>query len=80
MMPAPTKEEAMAKISRDDREDLEQILDRTGVRGLFEALAEIANEKESHVQEAWQDTALARRWAKLRAKFEKLTESVDDPY
>ena len=70
----------MAKISRDDKDDLEQILDRTGVRGLFEALAEIANEKESHVEEAWQDRALARRWGKLRGKFEKLAETVDDPY
>ena len=71
----------MAKsISRDDKDDLEQILDRTGVKGLFAALADIANEKESHVQEAWQDSGLARRWAKLRTKFEKLAESVDDPY
>ncbi len=70
----------MARISRDDKDDLEQILDRTGIRGLFEALAEIASEKESHVEEAWQDAALARRWAKLRTKFEKLSESVDDPY
>lgn len=70
----------MSKISRNDKDDLEQILDRTGLKGLFEALADIANEKESHVQEAWQDAALARRWAKLRTKFEKLAESVDDPY
>ncbi len=70
----------MAKISRDDKDDLEQILDRTGVRGLFEALAEIANEKESHVEESWQDRALARRWGKLRGRFEKLAETTDDPY
>ena len=71
---------AMAKISRDDRDDLEQILDRTGLKGLFEALAEIAGEKESHVQEAWQDAALAKRWSKLSTKFDKLAQSVDDPY
>lgn len=70
----------MAKIGRDDKDDLEQILDRTGVRGLFEALAEIASEKESHVQEAWQDSAIAKRWSRLSAKFDKLAQSVDDPY
>lgn len=70
----------MPKISRNDKDDLEQILDRTGVKGLFEALSEIANEKESHVQEAWQDSALAKRWSKLATKFDKLAESVDDPY
>jgi len=70
----------MAKISRDDQDDLEQILDRTGVKGLFEALAKIASEKESHVQEAWQDPSLAKRWARLSAKFDKLASSVDDPY
>jgi hypothetical protein len=78
MMPRETND--MSKISRNDKDDLEQILDRTGLKGLFEALADIANEKESHVQEAWQDATLARRWAKLRTKFEKLAESVDDPY
>lgn len=70
----------MAKIGRDDKDDLEQILDRTGVRGLFEALAEIAGEKESHVQEAWQDSATAKRWARLSAKLDKIAQSVDDPY
>lgn len=74
------KTKDMAKISRDDKDDLEQILDRTGVRGLFEALAEIASEKESHVQEAWQDRALAKQWAKLSTKFDKLAETIDDPY
>jgi hypothetical protein len=70
----------MARISRDDRDDLEQILDRTGVKGLFEALAEIASEKESHVEENWQDRPLARRWGKLSGRFEKLAETIDDPY
>jgi hypothetical protein len=70
----------MPRISRDDRDDLEQILDRTGIKGLFEALSEIANEKESHVEEAWQDRALAKRWGKLRDKFDKLAQSIDDPY
>lgn len=70
----------MAKISKDDRDDLEQILDRTGMRGLFEALAEIAGEKESHVQEAWQDAALAKRWSRLAVKLDKLAQSIDDPY
>ena len=70
----------MPRISRDDKDDLEQILDRTGVKGLFEALAEIASEKEDHIQTNWQDSAIAKRWSKLVAKFEKLAESVDDPY
>lgn len=70
----------MPRISKDDRDDLEQILDRTGVKGLLEALAEIANEKESHVQESWQDAALAKRWSKLSTKFDRLAQTVDDPY
>ena len=70
----------MPRISRDDKDDLEQILDRTGVKGLFEALAEIASEKEDHVQTNWQDSATAKRWSRLAAKFEKLAQSADDPY
>lgn len=70
----------MPSMSRDDKDDLEQILDRTGIKGLFEALAEIANDKEDHVQSNWQDSALAKRWSRLAAKFDKIAQSVDDPY
>lgn len=64
----------------EEREKLEDLMDKMGVRGLFEALCQIASEKEDHVLEAWQDRNLARRWARLSAKFDKLSTSIDDPY
>lgn len=33
-----------------------------------------------HVQEAWQDAALAKRWSKLSTKLDKLAQTIDDPY
>jgi inorganic triphosphatase YgiF len=66
--------------SNREREELEHLLDKMTVKGLFEALAQIAGEKEDHVLEAWQDRNLARRWARLSSKFDQLAEKTDDPY
>jgi hypothetical protein len=66
--------------SSKERHDLESIMDKMGVAGMFEALPQIAGEKADHVQEAWQDRHLAKRWEKLAAKFEALASGVDDPY
>lgn len=66
--------------TRAERDELEALLDKMGVADLFGALAEIASEKSDHVMEAWQDRELARRWARLSTKFDKLSGSIDDPY
>ena len=66
--------------SKAERDELEKILDKLGVTGLFEALSQIASEKESHTLENWGDRTLARRWDRLFSKFEKLAGDIDDPY
>ena len=66
--------------TREERDELENLLDKMSVEGVINALAEICYEKEGHVMESWQDRTLASRWSKLGAKFEKLAATLDDPY
>jgi hypothetical protein len=66
--------------SRNERDELEILLDKLGVEGIMSALAEICYEKEAHVQEYWQDRSLAARWRKLGAKLEKMAPELDDPH
>jgi hypothetical protein len=66
--------------SSKERLELESLMDRMGVAGLFEALSQIASEKDYHLRTNWQDSRGASRWAKLAVKFDKLAASIDDPY
>jgi len=70
----------MPKITREDVAAVEALIDDIELHGLFEALSAVAYEKASHVQEAWGDAALAKRWAKLGDKFSKMAGTIDDPY
>ena len=63
-----------------ERDELETLFDKLGVEGVVSALAEICYEKEAHVQEYWQDRALATRWRRLGARLEKLAPALDDPH
>ena len=63
-----------------ERDELEAILDKRGIEGTVSDLAEICYLKEAHVQENWQDRALASRWRKLGSRLERLATSLDDPH
>lgn len=66
--------------SSKEREELELLMDKMSVRGLFEALSQIASEKAEHASANWGDRNLASRWGKLGAKFDKISVTIDDPY
>jgi hypothetical protein len=67
-------------ITDAERDQIEELLDRIGVWGMMMALSEISIAKEGHVEEAWQDQRLAKRWGRLSQRFYKLAETIDDPY
>ena len=51
-------------ITDAERDQIEELLDRIGVWGMMMALSEISTAKEGHVEEAWQDLRLAKRWGR----------------
>jgi hypothetical protein len=44
---------------------LEAMVDAAGIEAVVQGLSEICGAKADHIREAWQDTALAKRWATL---------------
>ena len=51
-------------LSKSEAVALEQLVDRYTLAAVVSALVEIADAKAQHVEEAWQDRALAREWAR----------------
>lgn len=49
-------------LTQAEREALEFLMDAAGVAPIMEALSEICGEKAEHIESAWQDRPLARRW------------------
>jgi hypothetical protein len=48
--------------NQDDKLALEALIDRTSLQGVLMTLSEICGEKAEHVEDNWQDRALARHW------------------
>lgn len=52
------------KLTKAEADAVESMIDRYTLHKVVEALAQIASEKEEHVQSNWQDKALALKWAR----------------
>jgi hypothetical protein len=48
-----------------ESEALERLIDIAGVDSVLMAISEICGAKGDHIEENWQDRALARRWNTL---------------
>jgi hypothetical protein len=49
-------------IHNDDLDRMESLIDRLGVPGALDLLAEVASAKADHIRENWQDEKLAASW------------------
>lgn len=67
----------MADITKEDVYALETLIDRVGLAKLAEAISLIAYEKQEHVQSNWQDSALAKTWARVGRRFGNLVGSLE---
>lgn len=54
---------------------LEQMIDFHDLEGVLKGLADICYEKAEHIESAWQDTRLAKKWAKAGKKIHSLAVS-----
>jgi hypothetical protein len=50
--------------------ELEELVDRHGLKTVVDRLASVCWEKAQHVQENWQDKALATRWNQAANRLE----------
>ena len=59
-------------------EAIETVVDAIGVRNTLQALAEVCFQKQIHVEENWQDGALAREWHSLMTRISNFADKL--PY
>lgn len=57
-------------------EVLESLVDKTNMADVVNLLSEIADLKEQHVLENWQDRALASAWRRVSAKLRNCAVAV----
>jgi hypothetical protein len=60
------------------KDTLESIIDQNSLSSLLQALAEVCEEKATHVQENWQDAVLSREWADAARKIERCHSLVGE--
>ena len=58
-------------------EQFEAIIDRSSLEEVVGVLREICYRKAEHVEEVWQDSALARAWSGAANEFDKLAVRFD---
>jgi hypothetical protein len=50
------------ELTAGQKDDLERLMDRVGLRAVLIALAEICSDKADHVSVMWDDESMARAW------------------
>jgi hypothetical protein len=55
----------MRDLTSGEKEDLERLIDKTGLQAVLMALSEICGEKAGHIESMWQDRVTARVWSTL---------------
>jgi hypothetical protein len=66
----------MAEVTNAERDTLEAIIDKRGIRAVVESLGEICFLKASHISETWQDEPLSRKWDQAGSYLEKVSRAV----
>jgi len=59
----------MKELTPEDRNVLEQMIDRTSLAAVLDALALTCAEKAEHVRCNWQDDRLAKTWDRAVTKL-----------
>jgi hypothetical protein len=58
-------------------DQLEQIVDRIGLKNTVELLAILTEEKAEHIQTNWQDKNLAAAWLRSGRVLDKITHAIE---
>lgn len=63
--------------STHDRKRLEDMIDRSSIEDVINAIAFIAAEKEDHIIHNWQDRATARAWGRAVTILERAASQIE---
>ncbi len=63
-------------MNKDDFWALEELIDKRSVAEVLSTIADICSEKAMHIDENWQDHALARAWRKVSGIVDRCTRTV----
>ena len=67
-------------MTRQEMEEFaEQAIDSHGVEGLLTAIVDVCHAKADHVETAWQEKGLARRWRLGAKRVEKAAANFGWP-
>ena len=61
-------------LSQVDMDRLEAMVDNVGLSWVVDALAEICFLKADHIEQTWQDRALALAWSRAGTKLVAITK------
>lgn len=64
-------------MTREDKETVEAILNRTNLSSLLSAVGDICRDKAKHVMSSRQDRTLAIQWGIAADKIDRLSEHRD---
>lgn len=63
--------------NKQEKHDLESIIDSLGLSTTLCLMADICREKSEHIQTNWQDKITARPWEKAAKRIETLSNRTD---
>ena len=63
--------------NRQEKHDLENIIDSLGLSTTLELIADICYEKSAHIQTNWQDKVTSRPWEKAAKRIETISSKTD---
>jgi hypothetical protein len=63
-------------MARNFADEIEALVDRTSVRDVLIALANVCGAKAAHIEENWQDTRLSKAWEKAAKKIDSTAAAV----
>jgi hypothetical protein len=66
----------MRDLDKQEKDQLEALIDGCGLSSVLMALSEICGEKSEHVATNWQDKTLARDWAIAENRIGAIVPSI----
>lgn len=67
----------MSSVNKDDLVTLEDIMDRSSLSAILDALAIICREKADHLRSEWGDPQTAKFWDRDALKVERCVKSIE---
>ena len=61
-----------------ERDSIESLVDKYGLKHVLDAIADICHDKESHLEANWQDVKTAKVWARDANRIIRLSAQIEN--